>query len=119
MLNALRFIHDFHNFRTSGGLRIISSPQEKWYPECFNRAEIWHVPPLKVCSQWYSKLSEKEFTDLELVWKNMVEILLKSAVCQNAICPGGVLLSEVASSPLQVIRRLRVGAALGGFETVV
>ena len=77
------------------------------------------MPRLKVCRGENSKLSENEFTDLKLVWKNMVEILLKSAVRQNAICPGGVLLSEVASSPLQVIRRLRIGAALGGFETVI
>ena len=76
------------------------------------------MPPLKVCSRW-KKLSENEFTDLKLVEKNMVEIILKSAVCQNAICRGGVSLPEVASSPLQVIRRLRVGAALGGFETVI
>ena len=51
--------------------------------------------------------------------KNMVEILLKSAVCLGGKCPGGVLLTEVASSPLQVIRRLRIGAALRGFETAL
>ena len=82
---------------------MISLPQKKRYPECFNRAEVLHVPRLKVCRGENSKLSEKEFTDLKLVWKNMVEIPVKSAVCTNAICPGGVLLTEVEASPLQVI----------------
>ena len=86
-----------------GKFIIISSPQEKWYPECFNRAETLHAPRLKIRSHLNSKLSGNEFTDFEKFLKNMVEIPLKSAGCRGGFCPGGVLLTEVEASPLQVI----------------
>ena len=110
----LRFVK-FLRFDVDLGCHQVNSHQ---FPLSYTSA-VSIPAPRKVCSRWNSKLSENELTDLKLVWKNMVEILLKSAVCQNAICPGGVLLSEVASSPLQVIRRLRVGAALRGFKTAL
>ena len=62
-----------------------------------------HVPRLKVRSAEYSKLSGNEFTDFMKFLKNIVEILLKSAVCRGGFCLGGVLLTEVEASPLQVM----------------
>ena len=44
-----------------------------------------------------------EFADSEIFLKNHPKILLKSAGCRGAVCPGGVLLTEVEASPLQVI----------------
>ena len=43
----------------------------------------------------------------------------KVSGCRGAVCPGGELLAEVETSPLQVIWRLRVGAALWSFGTVI
>ena len=72
----------------------------------------------------YVEVGIQSFLEINLrisrsFWKNMVEILLKSAGCRGGFCPGGVLLTEVEASPLQVIWRLRVGAALWGFGRVV
>ena len=74
---------------------------------------------LECVSRWAFNITENLFTDSEIIWKNHPKILLKSAGCRGAVCPGGVLLTEVEASPLQVIWRLRVGAAPWGFWRVV
>ena len=75
--------------------KTISSKKEKWYPECFNRAELLHAPRLKLSSGEYSKLFGNELADFKKLLKNMVEILLKSAGCRGGVCPGGVLLVKI------------------------
>ena len=73
-----------------------------------------YEPRLKVRSSGNSKLSGNELTDFEKFLKNMFEILLKSAGCRGGFCPGGVLLTEVEASPLQVIiARSRSALRLG------
>ena len=83
--------------------KTISSKKEKWYPECFDRAELLHAHRLKLSPDGYSKLSRNELADLKQSLKNMVEILLKSAGCPGGFRPGGVLLAEVEASLPQVI----------------
>ena len=90
-------------YLSRGVFRLIPLPREKCYPECFNRAEVLHVPRLKVRRDGNSKLSGNELADFEKFLKNMVNILLKSAGCPGGFCPGVVLLTEVEASPLQVI----------------
>ena len=75
----------------------------QYFPRPMDRAELLHAPRLKLSSAGYVKLSGNEFADLNQSLKNIVEILLKSAVCPGGFCPGGVLLTEVEASPLQVI----------------
>ena len=74
---------------------------------------------LEGVSRWAFHITENLFTDSEIIWKNHPQIPLKSVACLGGKCPGGVLLTECESSPLQVIWRLRVGAALWSFKSVI
>ena len=56
--------------------------------------------------------------NFKIFHKNPPKIVVKSGWCPRRFCPGGVLLTEFETSPLQVIWTLRLGAALWSFKMV-
>ena len=80
---------------------LVSS--RKSYPECLNFNETLHVPRLSISPAAYSRLMGNEFRDFEKFKKNIFKFLLKSGCGPRRFSRGGVLLSELEASPLQVI----------------
>ena len=74
----------------------------KVIPRVFQFERGFACTSLEGMSRWELKLVENLFTDSEISLKNHPKIPLKSVGCRGALCPGGVLLTEVEASPLQV-----------------
>ena len=68
--------------------------------------------------RWQWTLMENEFRDLGEFQKNRPNFNVKSGYGLQRFCPGGVLLTEFETSPLQVIWTLRACAALWSSRTV-
>ena len=81
----------------------ISSPPDKWYLKLFNLNETLHVPRLVMSPAGNERLMKNEFRDFEKFKKNIPKIIVKSGCGPRRFCPGGVLLTEFETSPLQVI----------------